>query len=374
MIWLSSPHMSGNEIVYVKDAIDNNQVFPLGDNVLRFEEEIKEYCGSNACSCLSSGTAGIHLGLLLLDVKSGDDVICSTFTFAASAYPILYLNANPVFVDSEYKTWNMDPEMLRIAIQDRIKKTGKKPKVIVLVHLYGMPADIDEIMSVANEYQIPVLEDAAEALGSKYAGRVCGTHGIIGVYSFNGNKIITTSGGGAIVSNDDRYCAKATFYATQSRDQAPHYQHSSIGFNYRMSNISAGIGRGQMLVIDERIKRRREHNKYYRQAIESESISFLTEPSEKYYSNYWLTTIMINDKTNNGVDREIIRKTLHTKGIETRPLWKPMHLQPIFKSYPYYSSGVAESLFKSGLCLPSGSIMSDDEREYVVKSINSILR
>lgn len=373
MIWLSSPHMSGNEIHYVKTAIDDNQVFPLGGNVLEFEKEIRKYCGSNACSCLSSGTAGIHLGLIMLDVKSGDDVICSSFTFAASAFPILYLNANPVFVDSERKTWNMDPELLRIAIKDRIKKTGKKPKVILLVHLYGMPADMDEIISISNEYQIPILEDAAEAFGSKYSGQFCGTFGAMGIYSFNGNKIITTSGGGAIVSNNERYCSKATYYATQSRDDVPYYQHTSIGFNYRMSNISAGIGLGQMKVIDDRIKRRREHNEYYREAIDFPSISFLTEPTEKYFSNYWLTTMILKKNKNIGNDPEILRKSLLEKGIETRQLWKPMHLQPVFCDYPFYSTGVSEYLFENGLCLPSGSIMSNEERQYVVDSIRLLL-
>lgn len=374
MIWLSSPHMSGYELKYVQEAIDKNQVFPLGQNVLDFEKAIKNYCGIKSCSCLSSGTAAIHLALILLQVQPGDEVICSTFTFAASVNPIVYLSARPVFVDSEVSTWNMDPLLLRKAIIDRLAKTGKKPKAILLVHLYGMPADMDGIMAVASEFDIPVLEDAAEAMGSKYDGVHCGTRGIIGVYSFNGNKIITTSGGGALISHNEDFCRKATFLATQARDEAPHYQHSEIGFNYRLSNISAGIGLGQMEVLDERIQRRREHNANYRQSLEHiPGVSFLTEPSDRYFSNYWLTAMLVEPDMFRGVSREDLRVGLLEKRIETRPLWKPMHLQPVFAEYPAYLSGVSETLFDKGLCLPSGSAMSDDARAFVVKNIHAIL-
>lgn len=375
MIWLSSPHMSGNEINYIKEAIGKNQVFPLGQNVKDFEEAIKIYSGSKACSCLSSGTAAIHLALILLGVQPDDEVICSTFTFSASANPIVYLKAKPVFVDSELSSWNMDPNLLRDAILDRIVNTGKKPKVIILVHLYGMPADLDAVMQVAEEFGIPVLEDAAEAMGSRYSGRHCGTIGDIGVYSFNGNKIITTSGGGALISNNQEYCQKATFLATQARDDAPYYQHSQIGYNYRMSNICAGIGLGQMKVIDDHIAKRRQHNAYYRIKFKQfEGLKFLTEPSEKYFSNYWLTTILIEPYLCEGVTCEKLRIALLEKGIETRPLWKPMHLQPVFAKYPAYISGVSETLFSKGLCLPSGSSMNDETREYVAECINEILK
>jgi dTDP-4-amino-4,6-dideoxygalactose transaminase len=374
MIWLSSPHMSGHEMNYVRDAMERNQVFPLGQNVADFEETIKQFTGSKSCSCLSSGTAALHLALILLDVQPGDEVICSTFTFAASANPIVYLKARPVFVDSEASTWNMDPRLLRDAIFDRLKKTGKKPKAILLVHLYGMPADMDGIMAVAEEFDIPVLEDAAEALGSRYAGRHCGTIGALGVYSFNGNKIITTSGGGALISNNPDHCRKATFLATQARDEAPHYQHSEIGYNYRMSNICAGIGLGQMMVIDDRISRRREHNAYYRKELEKiEGVSILTEPSERFFSNYWLTTIVLDPQKLGGLNREDLRLGLLEKGIETRPLWKPMHMQPVFADCPAYSSGVSESLFRDGICLPSGSGMDNETRAYVTASIIDIL-
>lgn len=374
MIWLSSPHMSGLEMKYVQEAIERNQVFPLGPNVADFEKSIQSYSGSLACSCLSSGTAALHIALMLLNVQQGDEVICSTFTFAASANPIVYLKARPIFVDSELSTWNMDPILLRKAIIDRIKKTGKKPKAILIVHLYGMPADMDNIISVADEFDIPVLEDAAEALGSTYCGRHCGSMGIMGVYSFNGNKIITTSGGGALVSNNPELCQKATFLATQARDNAPHYQHSQIGYNYRMSNICAGIGLGQMEVLEERIARRRAHNTYYREAFEGlEGVSFLTEPSIKYSSNYWLTTVVIEPEKLNGVSRETLRNSLIDKGIETRPLWKPMHMQPVFADCTSFLSGVSEYLFNKGLCLPSGSSMDDDKRKYVAECIVDIL-
>ena len=375
IIRLSSPHMSGKEMKYVSDAIEHNQVFPLGKNVTDFEDAIRTYCGVAACSCLSTGTAALHLALILLDVRPGDEVICSTFTFVASANPILYCQATPVFIDSEPSSWNMDPNLLREAIQDRIRITRKKPKVILVVHLYGMPADMQSIMSVADEFEIPVLEDAAEALGSTYDGQHCGTFGKIGVYSFNGNKIITTSGGGALVSPSKSLCDKATFLATQARDEAPHYQHSQVGYNYRMSNISAGIGLGQMEVLEDRIEKRRENNNFYRSAfVNIDGIAFLTEPSERYRSNYWLTTILLNPEETGGVTREYLRLYLQREGIESRPLWKPMHLQPLFDSYPRYCNGTSELLFETGLCLPSGSTLSDTQRCFVAESISITMR
>ena len=369
IIRLSSPHMSGHEKKYVIDAIERNQVFPLGQNVADFEKALRTYTGATACTCLSSGTAAIHLALIILGVQSGDEVLCSTFTFAASANPIVYLHAIPVFIDSEPSTWNMDPNLLRQAIKERIRKTGKKPKLILLVHLYGMPADIEGIMAVSKEFDIPVLEDAAEALGSKYDGNHCGTYGEMGVYSFNGNKIITTSGGGALVSANKSLCSQATFLATQARDEAPHYQHSQIGYNYRMSNICAGIGLGQMEILDERVAKRRENNSFYREAFQNiEGLKFLTEPSTRYYSNYWLTTILINP-AETSINHEELYHHLKQQHIEARPLWKPMHLQPIFAQYPSYTTGVSESLFNQGLCLPSGSLMTDNQREYVAETI-----
>ena len=369
IIRLSSPHMSGHEKKYVIDAIERNQVFPLGQNVADFEKALRTYTGATACTCLSSGTAAIHLSLIILGVQSGDEVLCSTFTFAASANPIVYLHAIPVFIDSEPSTWNMDPNLLRQAIKERIRKTGKKPKLILLVHLYGMPADIEGIMAVSKEFDIPVLEDAAEALGSKYDGNHCGTYGEMGVYSFNGNKIITTSGGGALVSANKSLCSQATFLATQARDEAPHYQHSQIGYNYRMSNICAGIGLGQMQILDQRVAKRRENNTFYRDALQNiEGLTFLTEPSARYYSNYWLTTILINP-AETGINHEELYHHLKQYQIEARPLWKPMHLQPIFAPYPSYTTGVSESLFNQGLCLPSGSLMTNTQREYVAETI-----
>lgn len=370
IIRLSTPHMSGREIKYVVDAMERNQVFPLGQNVADFENALRIYSGAGACSCLSSGTAAIHIALIILGVQPGDEVICSTFTFAASANPIVYLKAIPVFIDSEPSTWNMDPNLLRQAIQERIRKTGKKPKLILLVHLYGMPADMEGIMAISKEFDIPVLEDAAEALGSTYDGRHCGTSGIMGVYSFNGNKIITTSGGGALISSNETFCRQAIFLATQARDEAPHYQHSQIGYNYRMSNICAGIGLGQMEVLTDRITKRREHNTFYRNVFQNrKGITFLTEPSHRYHSNYWLTTILINPTDTGGVTSEDLCLKLKQHNIETRPLWKPMHLQPIFASYPSYTNGVSESLFTKGLCLPSGSLMTDTQREFVAETL-----
>ena len=373
-IWLSSPHTSGREMKYIEEAFANNHVFPLGPNVTGLENDIKTFVGTPYCTCLSSGTAAIHLALILLGVEQGDEVICSTFTFSASANPIVYQKATPVFVDSEVGTWNMSPEVLQEAIEYRIKRTGKKPKAIVLVHLYGMPARLQELMEVANEYGVPIIEDAAEALGSIYQGKYCGTFGEIGILSFNGNKIITTSGGGALLSAKEKYCQKALFLATQARDAAPHYQHSHIGYNYRMSNICAGIGRGQMEVLPERIAKRREHFFYYQTAFQAvEGITFQTEPSEDFFSNHWLSAILVDPDKTGGFTREHLRMELEQRNIESRPLWKPMHLQPIFQAYPAYVNGVSEKLFENGLCLPSSSNMTEEERDLVVEVIGEAM-
>lgn len=369
-IWLSSPHMSGKEMKYIKEAFSNNHVFPLGPNVTGLEEDIRKLTMAKACTCLSSGTAAIHLALILLGIKQGDEVICSSFTFSASANPIVYQGAIPIFVDSEQDTWNMDSALLQEAIEDRLRQTGKKPKAIVLVHLYGMPAKLDELLAVANRFEIPIIEDAAEALGSTYRGKYCGTFGELGIFSFNGNKIITTSGGGALVSNRAEYCQQALFLATQARDPAPHYQHSRIGYNYRMSNISAGIGRGQIEMLHDRIARRRAHFFAYQESLKNlDGISFLAEPSSDFYSNHWLTTILIDREKTGGHTPEELRQFLEKLNIESRPLWKPMHLQPVFRDCPAYLNGVSESLFERGLCLPSSSIMTDEEREKVVEAM-----
>lgn len=370
-IWLSLPHMGGGEQEFVKQAFDSNWVAPLGPNVEGFESDIASFLNSQShVSVLSSGTAAIHLALILLGVRPCDEVICQSMTFSASANPILYLGATPIFIDSERETWNMDPELLEEAIKDRIRK-GKKPKAIIPVHLYGMPAKMDQIMAIAGEYEIPVIEDAAEALGSSINNKKCGTFGEIGVLSFNGNKIITTSGGGALVSKNPTYVKEATFLATQARDPAPHYQHSKIGYNYRLSNISAGIGRGQMEVLPLRIKQRRDNFSYYTKELKDfPGITFLYEP-DGYYSNRWLTTILVNAESV-GVSREDIRLKLEMEDIESRPLWKPMHLQPIFKDCPFYGSGVAQQLFEDGLCLPSGSNLTGTQLSRVVNCLRGL--
>lgn len=362
-IWLSSPHMGGTEQNYVNEAFETNWVAPLGPNVNGFEQDLEKYLG-NECyvGALSSGTAAIHLGLILLGVQAGDEVICQSMTFSASANPILYLGATPVFVDSESETWNLCPIALEEAIVDRIAK-GKKPKAIIAVHLYGMPFKVDEIRAIASQYEISILEDSAEALGSRYKGQKCGTFGAIGVLSFNGNKIITTSGGGAIVSNNKEVKDKAIFLATQARDNAPHYQHSEIGYNYRMSNICAGIGRGQMEVLDAHVALRRKMNDFYKKLFQDvEGISVFENPNGDYQSNHWLTAILIDSEKTKGITAEQIRLALEQENIESRPLWKPMHLQPVFEKYPYYGNQVAENLFENGLCLPSGSNLTDEDR------------
>ena len=364
-IWLSTPHMGGEEMKFIQEAFDTNWVSPVGPNINAFEEELAAYNGIAYCAALSSGTAAIHLALIILKVERGDEVICSTFTFSGSCNPIVYQGATPVFIDSEAETWNMDPELLKEAIEDRIRKTGKKPKAIILVHLYGMPAKIEEIMSIAREYEIPVIEDAAEALGSSYKGKKLGTFGDLGIYSFNGNKIITTSGGGALVSSNKQWIDKAKFLATQARDPAPHYQHSEIGYNYRLSNICAGIGRGQLRVLDERVRQRRENFSFYKKELGNLlGIRFCNEPKDAF-SNRWLTTILI-DPTQFGKTREEVRSFLEGENIETRPLWKPMHLQPVFNMALVYTKGVADGLFDQGLCLPSGSILSAEELRVTV--------
>lgn len=366
-IWLSSPHMGGTEQKYIQEAFDANWVAPLGPNVTGFESDLELYLGNDThVAALSSGTAAIHLALILLGVGTGDEVICQSMTFSASANPIAYLGATPIFVDSEEETWNMSPKYLEIAIQDRIKK-GKKPKAIIPVHLYGMPANMVEILAIASKYEIPVLEDAAEALGSHIHSQKCGTFGEMACLSFNGNKIITTSGGGALVTKKEQNKDHAVFLATQARDQAPHYQHSHIGYNYRMSNIVAGIGRGQMEVLDHHIEKRRSNFKYYKRALEDiPAISFLEEPKD-YYSNRWLTCILIDSSY--GIDSEGIRLTLEKENIESRPLWKPMHLQPVFTGTPFYGDGVSEKLFEKGLCLPSGSNLLEEDLERVAQVI-----
>ena len=371
-IWLSSPHMGGKEIDYINKAFEENWIAPLGPNLNGFEFDLQKYLNIAHVAALSSGTAAIHLALILLGIKENDEVLVSSFTFSATVNPIIYQKAIPIFIDSEKETWNMDSELLESAIIDRIRK-GKKPKAIVLVHLYGMPAKIDEILEIANKYGIPVIEDAAEALGSEYKGQKLGTFGKFGILSFNGNKIITTSGGGALISNDKESIEKARFLATQARDVAPHYQHSQIGYNYRMSNIVAGIGRGQMEVIHNRVKKRRDINNLYKELLSSKKgINFLTEPSEDYFSNYWLTTITL-DKNKLGKNREDIRLHLEKYNIESRPLWKPMHLQPVFKDFPAYLNGVSKDLFDKGLCLPSGSNLTENDLHGVVNGINELV-
>ncbi len=374
-IWLSSPHMGGSELKYINEAFDTNWVAPLGPNVTGFENDLESYIGAQkSVAALSSGTAAIHLGLVLLDVKAGDEVICQSFTFSASANPILYQGAQPIFVDSESDTWNMCPIALEEAIVDRIKK-GKKPKAIIAVHLYGMPFKVDEIKTIAAQYGIPILEDSAEALGSSYKNQKCGTFGDIGVLSFNGNKIITTSGGGALVASTKELKEKAIFFATQSRDQAPHYQHSEIGYNYRLSNICAGIGRGQMEILDQHVALRRSMHDFYVDYFKDlEGVAVFEEPKSHFFSNHWLSAILVDPSKTNGKTREDLRMALEQKNIESRPLWKPMHLQPIFSACPYYGKDVAAQLFENGLCLPSGSNLNDSDRTRIKNEFDIFFR
>ena len=350
-IYLSSPHMGGYEQGFISEAFETNWISPLGPNVNGFEDDLEAYAGVGHAASLSSGTAAIHLALILLGVKQDDEVLVSSFTFSGSVNPILYQNAIPVMIDSEADTWNMSPDILEEAIKDRLRKKGKLPKAIILVHLYGMPAKLDEITTIAKNYEIPIIEDAAEALGSSYKGRKLGSFGDLSIFSFNGNKIITTSGGGALLSNNKEWIDKSRFLATQARDNAPHYQHSEVGYNYRMSNVIAGIGRGQLKVLDNWVQKRRGINQFYRELIQRDGIEFLTEPNMDFYSNHWLTCILI-DKNKVGFDRETLRLQLLKENIESRPLWKPMHLQPVFAGFPSYSHGVSEHFFDVGLCLP----------------------
>jgi dTDP-4-amino-4,6-dideoxygalactose transaminase len=369
-IWLSSPHMGGAERDFVTQAFDTNWVAPVGPHVNGFEEDLVGYFGDGSrVVALSSGTAALHLALILLGVERGDEVICQTLTFSASANPIVYLGATPVFVDSETDTWNMSPEWLEEAIKERLKK-GKRVKAIIAVHLYGMPARMDEIRDIALRYGIPVVEDAAEALGSRYKGQLLGSLGDLAVLSFNGNKIITTSGGGALVSPVPEWEEKARYLATQARDPAPHYQHSEIGYNYRMSNICAGIGRGQMQVLSQRVEQRRNNFAWYKTELgDIPGISFQPEPAAAF-SNRWLTAILIDPAhTEGNISREDLRLALEKSNIESRPLWKPMHCQPVFRDCPYYGDSIAEVLFDHGLCLPSGSTLGIAELARVKEQI-----
>ena len=408
-IYLCLAHMSGNEMKYIQEAFDTNWVVPLGPNVNGFEADLKAFAGENKeVVALSAGTAAVHLALLACGVGPGDEVWVQTFTFCASSHPVTYLGATPVFVDSEPDTWNMDPQLLETAIKDRMEKTGRKPKAIVPVYLYGMPAKIDEIMAVAAKYDIPVIEDAAEGLGSRYDGRVCGTFGQYGVLSFNGNKMITTSGGGALICPDEAAKQKIMFYATQARESYPYYQHEEIGYNYRMSNICAGIGRGQMTVLNEHIAHHQHIAQLYKELLaDVQGVTLHENPSSRYDSNYWLNTILLDENLKvKGEERAYATtiqgavggaagvthasKTLHTDcepnrnveamrmaldeaGIESRPLWKPMHKQPVYRNNPCYVNGVSEALFKRGLCLPSGPCVTDEDVHYIIEQMKKAI-
>jgi dTDP-4-amino-4,6-dideoxygalactose transaminase len=396
----------GMEQKYVKEAFDTNWVVPLGPNVNGFESDLEAFVEQDKrVVALSSGTAAVHLALLACGVESGDEVICQSFTFCASANPVTYLGATPVFVDSEKDTWNMDPELLKEAIEDRMAKTGRKPKAIVVVYLYGMPAHIDEILDIANRYDIPLIEDAAEGMGSLYKGQVCGTYGKYGVLSFNGNKMITTSGGGALICPDEDAKNKIMWYATQAREAFPYYQHEAIGYNYRLSNVCAGIGRGQMTVLNDHIHRHREIAAMYREAFNGDCGVTFHDELEGMTSNFWLSTVLLDEKLHvRGEENaykaavkgavggaagvvhatgeshtaceplpqvEAMRMALDKEGIESRPLWKPMHLQPVFSSSPAYVNGVSESLFKRGLCLPGGPCVSDDDVRRIIATIKA---
>lgn len=374
-IWLSSPHMGGTEEKYVKEAFDTNWVAPLGPNVNLFEKAISDVLSSSTefySAALTSGTAALHLALRILNIQAGDIVMVQSFTFCGTTNPVTYQGAEIVFIDSEPETWNMCPEVLERALIDH---KNKKVKAIIPVHLYGMPAKMDQIQIVADKYKIPVIEDAAEALGSSFKGQACGTFGLMSVLSFNGNKIITTSGGGALVSKNKNYIDHSRFLATQARDEAPHYQHSQIGYNYRMSNIVAGIGRGQMEVLEERVKQRRANNRRYRDFFNGiEGISFQTELSNDYFSNHWLTAILIDPEKTGGITREDVRLTFEFENIESRPLWKPMHMQPLYQGTKFYGTGVCEILFEQGLCLPSGSNLTDKDFDRIFSVLAKIFK
>jgi len=372
-IWLSSPHMGGNELDYIHKAFEANWIAPLGPNVNGFENDIKSYLKTEKqVAALSSGTAAIHLALVQLGVTSGDEVICQSFTFCGSINPIIYQGAKPILVDSEPDTWNICPKALEEAIEDRIR-LGKKPKAIIPVHLYGMPYQVEAVENIANKYNIPIVEDAAEALGSTYKKQACGTFGEFGALSFNGNKIITTSGGGALVCSSDEAKSKTVFYATQARDDAPHYEHTHIGFNYRMSNIVAGIGRGQMEILDKHVTLRREMHFMYKDLFKDvDEVQVFEEKRDDVFSNHWLSAITVKKEAK--FTREDLRLALLEDNIESRPLWKPMHLQPVFKDLPYYGGQTAEDLFDRGLCLPSGSNLTDDEKSRITTKINDFLK
>ena len=370
-IWLSSPHMGGGEMKYVQEAFDQNWVAPLGKNVDEFENAIQEFIEEDKfVAALSSGTAALHLALIQLGVGYGDEVICQSFTFSASANPIKYLGANPVFVDSDPVNWNMSPFFLEEAIKDRISK-NKKPKAVIVVHLYGMPALMDEITAICSKYEIPLIEDSAEALGSTYKNKKCGTFGDFAILSFNGNKIITTSGGGALVGPTKETKEKTIFLSTQARDNAPHYQHSEIGYNYRLSNICAGIGRGQMEVLSDRIQQRRAINEFYKDVFSNiDAVNLFSEASSDFFSNHWLSSITIDKKVTTRTNQELMA-AFAEENIETRPLWKPMHLQPVFNDCPYYGETVSEELFTAGLCLPSGSNITNDDKNRIYEVISN---
>lgn len=369
-IWLSPPHISGNGQKYIREVFDTNWVAPLGLNVTDFENSLQAYLGeNNYVAALNSGTAAIHLALLMAGITQEDEVLCQSFTFSATANPILYLGAIPVFIDSEKETWNMSPKVLEKAITDRLAK-GKKPKAVIAVNSYGMPAKWDRLAVIAKKYSLVLIEDAASALGSKVNGQKCGTFGDFGIFSFNGNKIITTLGGGALITSSEKQKEKAIFFATQSRDNAPHYQHSEIGYNYRMSNILAGIGRGQMKLLASRLTARRANFKFYKTELaEITTLQFLEEPTG-FYSNQWLSCIM----TPSFEIREKIRLGLEQQNIESRPLWKPMHRQPIFDKYPSYLNGISDNLFEKGLCLPSGSNLTEADLERIVTDIKALIQ
>ena len=365
-ILLCLAHMSGKEQQYIQEAFDTNWIVPLGPNVNGFEDDIRAFLGENKeVVALSSGTAAIHLALVYLGVKAGDEVMVQSFTFCASANPVVYQGATPVFVDSEPDTWNMDPQLLDEAIQDRIQKTGKKPAAIITVSLYGMPAKMDELLAVSTKYDIPLIEDSAEGMGSLYKGRECSTFGHFGVLSFNGNKMITTSGGGALICPDETTKERIMFYATQAREAYPYYQHARIGYNYRMSNICAGIGRGQMSVLDEHVAHHKKvHQMYVDLLGKMDQVKVMSNPSSDFNSNYWLSTITLK-----GMNPDELRLALEREGIESRLLWKPLHLQPVFADSPAYLNGTSEQLFETGLCLPSGPMVTEDDVRYIAKNI-----
>ena len=372
-IWLSPPHMSGHEIKYIEEAFRDNWIAPHGPNIDAFESQLEMFLGDGVkVSALTTGTAAIHLALIMAGVQEEDYVICQSLTFAASVNPVRYLGAHPIFVGSEEETWNLCPNAVEDAIKFAISK-NKKPKAIIAICLYGMPYKVDEIRSIADQYEIPLIEDSAEALGSKYKGRNCGTFGDYSVLSFNGNKIITTSGGGALVTKSQSEKDRVLFLATQAKDNFDHYEHTSIGYNYRMSNISAGIGCGQMMVLSERIAQRRQNHEFYQNLFaDIPEINLFSEPSEDFCSNHWMNVITI-DRPTDDLNKDSIKPCLLHNNIECRPLWKPMHLQPIFKAYQYFGSSFAEHLFQNGICLPSGSNLKEEDKERVAEVFSSIL-